>query len=326
MRTRKLGKSDQQISAIGLGCMGILGWYGERDDKEAGATLERALELGLNHFDTAEAYAGGESEKFIGETTKGRRQDVFIATKCGNYRGPDGPYVDNRPETIRKAIDGSLARLGTDYVDLYYLHRIDRDVPLEESLGTMADLVKAGKIRHVGISEVGAKTIRKADGICPIAAVQNEYSLWTREYEGEVLDTCRELDISFVAYSPLGRGFLTGTISKETPISATDSRNRHPRFNGDAFEHNLGITERVKSIAADKGCTPSQLALAWTLVQGDHIMPIPGTKRRTYLEENIAATEIEFSADELATIDAAFPDGQTQGDRYPAAMMPSLRA
>lgn len=326
MRTRKFGKSDEQISAIGLGCMGILGWYGERDDTEAAATLHRALDLGLNHFDTAEVYAGGESEKFIGTTTKGRRQDVFIATKCGNYRGPDGPYVDNRPETIRKAIDGSLARLGTDHVDLYYLHRIDRDVPLEESLGTMADLVTAGKIRHVGISEVGAKTIRKADSICPISAVQNEYSLWTREYEGEVLDTCRELDISFVAYSPLGRGFLTGTISKETPISPTDSRNRHPRFNGDAFEHNLGITERVKSIAADKGCTPSQLALAWTLVQGDHILPIPGTKRRTYLEENIAATEIEFSAEELATIDAAFPDGQTQGDRYPAAMMPSLRA
>lgn len=326
MRTRKLGKSDENISAIGLGCMGIIGWYGERDDKEARATLARALDLGLNHFDTAEVYNNGENEKFISQSIKSRREDVFLATKCGNYRSSDGPYVDNRPETIKKAIDGSLQRLETDYIDLYYLHRIDHHVPIEESLGTMAQLVEAGKVRHVGVSEVGAKTIRKANTAYPIAAVQNEYSLWTREYEGEVLDTCSELDISFVAYSPLGRGFLTGTISKETPISEGDSRNRHPRFKGDAFDHNLLITERIVRIAKEKGCTAAQLALAWNLAQGEHMMPIPGTKRRSYLEENIAACEITLNSDELARIDQAFPDGHTKGDRYPSAMMPALRA
>jgi aryl-alcohol dehydrogenase-like predicted oxidoreductase len=326
MRTRKLGKSDEQISAIGLGCMGIIGWYGERDDIEARATLARALDLGLNHFDTAEVYNGGENEKFLAGSIKGRRQDVFLATKCGNYRGADGPYVDNKPATIEKAIDGSLQRLGTDYIDLYYLHRIDRNVPIEESVGAMAELVAAGKIRHVGISEVGEETIRRANATHPIAAVQNEYSLWTREYEGEVLDACRELDISFVAYSPLGRGFLTGAISKEKPIAETDSRNRHPRFQGEALDHNLLIVDKVTQIAKEKGCTPAQLALAWAMAQGDNVMPIPGTKRRSYLEENIAACEITFSAAELAEIDKAFPDGETEGDRYPSAMMPALRA
>ena len=298
MERRTLGQG-LEVSAVGLGCMGMSAWYGETDEQESIATIHRALELGVDFLDTAEMYARGANEELVGRATKGRRDDYVIATKfIGAFsdRRPDG-----RPETIRKAIEGSLQRLGTDHVDLYYQHRVDNQTPIEETVGAMAELVAAGKVKHLGLSEASAATIRRAHAVHPITALQSEYSLWTRDPEDDVLDTCRELGIGFVAYSPLGRGFLAGRFSGPDDLDEDDFRKNHPRFTGENLERNSQIAERVKEVAEAKGVTTAQ-----------HV-PIPGTKRRTYLEQNAAASEIELTADELSELDAL---GDAAGDRY----------
>ncbi|HVH51003.1 MAG TPA: aldo/keto reductase [Gaiellaceae bacterium] len=310
MDRRTLGQG-LEVSALGLGCMGMSAWYGETDEQESIATIHRALEIGVDFLDTAEMYAKGKNEELVGRAIKGRRDDYVLATKfIGAFsdRRPDG-----RPEYIRKAIEGSLQRLGTDYVDLYYQHRVDTQTPIEETVGAMAELVNAGKVKHLGLSEAAPATIRRAQAVHPITALQTEYSLWTRDPEGEILDTCRELGIGFVSYSPLGRGFLAGRFSGPDDLAEDDFRRNHPRFSGENLERNAQIAERVKEIADAKGVTPAQLALAWVLSRGDDVVPIPGTKRRTYLEQNAAAAEIELTSDELAELDAL---GQAAGDRY----------
>jgi aryl-alcohol dehydrogenase-like predicted oxidoreductase len=318
MKTRTLGQG-LEVSAEGLGCMGMSAWYGETDEDESTASIHRALDLGINFIDTADIYGPsmGENEKLVGRAIADRRDEVVLATKFGNFFHEGGRReIRGRPEYVHEAVELSLQRLGVEHIDLYYQHRVDKTVPIEETVGAMAELVAAGKVRHLGLSEASPDTIRRAHAVHPITALQTEYSLWTRDPEDGVLAAIRELGIGFVAYSPLGRGFLTGRFRSEDDFSDDDFRKHQPRFQGDAFQRNWDLLERVQEIAADKEVTPGQLALAWVLAQGDDIVPIPGTKRRTYLEENAAAVEVELTDEELARIDEVFPRGVTAGDRY----------
>jgi aryl-alcohol dehydrogenase-like predicted oxidoreductase len=319
MNTRTLGP-ELEVSEQGLGCMGMSAWYGETDEEEALATIHRALELGIFFLDTADIYGAlpGENETLVGKAIEGHRDEVVLATKFGNVFAEDGTRsVNGRPEYVHAAVEQSLARLNVDYIDLYYQHRVDKTVPIEETVGAMAELVAAGKVRHIGLSEASPETIRRAHATHPLTALQTEYSLWSRDPEdNEVLDTVRELGIGFVAYSPLGRGFLTGAFSSPDDFAADDFRKYHPRFQGANFHRNLGLVERVRELAREKGVTAAQLGLAWVLSRGEEVVPIPGTKRRSYLEENAAAGEVELTGDDLAKIEEAFPKGATAGDRY----------
>ena len=311
---RTLGQA-LTVSDQGLGCMGMSAWYGEVDEDEAVATIHRAFELGIRFLDTADVYGNGHNEQLVGRAIAGRRDEVVLATKFGNRRHEDGRRtIDGSPDYVRSAIDASLERLGVDHVDLYYQHRVDADTPIEETVGAMAELVEAGKVRHIGLSEAGADTIRRAHAVHPIAALQSEYSLWTRDPEQNgVLETCRELGIGFVAYAPLGRGFLAGRFDSPDDLDEGDFRRSHPRFSGDNLEHNRELAATVKQLAAAKDVTPAQLALAWVLSRGDDVVPIPGTKRRTYLEQNAAASQVELSDDDLQRLDAL---DEPHGDRY----------
>jgi aryl-alcohol dehydrogenase-like predicted oxidoreductase len=318
MRTRTLGQ-DLEVAEIGLGCMGMSAFYTRVDEGEAIATIQRALDLGVTLLDTADMYGAGANERLVGRAIAGRRDRVAIATKFGQVRGPGGEPLGVRgdPEYVREACDRSLERLGTEHVDLYFQHRVDPEVPIEETVGAMSELVAAGKVRHLGLSEAAPRTIRRAHAVHPIAALETEYSLWTRGVEEEILPTVRELGIGFVAYSPLGRGFLTGRFRRPEDVPEDDSRRNHPRFQGANFERNLKVVELVREIAARKRVEPGQLALAWVLSRGDDIVPIPGTGRRGHLEQNLAAAAIELSDDDLAHLDRAAPIGITAGDRYP---------
>ncbi|MDO8210572.1 aldo/keto reductase [Conexibacter sp. CPCC 206217] len=314
---RRLGTQGLVVSAEGLGAMGMSAFYGAIDEDEGIATIQRALELGVTLIDTADMYGPHTNERLVGRAIADRRDQVVLATKFGNAIEPDGRRsVKGSPEYVRSACDASLQRLGVDYIDLYYQHRVDKNTPIEETVGAMAELVQAGKVRYLGLSEASPETIRRAHAVHPISALQTEYSLWTRDPEAEILPTVRELGVGFVPYSPLGRGFLTGTISSPEQLAENDFRRSNPRFAGDALDHNLALVERVREIADEKGVKPGQLALAWVLAQGDDIVPIPGTKRRTYLEENVAAVQIKLSDDELARLDAALPAGAAAGERY----------
>jgi aryl-alcohol dehydrogenase-like predicted oxidoreductase len=327
MQKRALGKQGLVVSDQGLGCMGMSEFYGSLDDNESIATIHRALELGLNFFDTSDMYGPFTNEELVGKALADRRDEVVIATKFGITRDGENKTIraiNGRPEYVHAACDASLKRLGTDYIDLYYQHRVDASVPIEDTVGAMAELVQAGKVRYLGLSEAGAQTIRRAHAVHPISALQTEYSLWSRDCEDEILPTVRELGIGFVAYSPLGRGFLTGQFKSFEDLEANDYRRHSPRFQGENFQKNLELVDRVKALAEAKGYLASQLALAWVLAQGETIVPIPGTKRRKYLEENIAASDIQLSEQDLAEIEAAFPKDAAQGLRYPEAMMTSV--
>jgi aryl-alcohol dehydrogenase-like predicted oxidoreductase len=325
MKQRQLG--TLQVSALGLGCMGMSAFYGTTDEDEAIATIHRALELGVSFLDTAELYGPYTNEELVGRAIAGRRDEVVLATKFGirlaaTPENPVNRVIDGSRENVRRSIEGSLGRLGVEHVDLYYQHRIDPATPIEETVGALAELVQEGKIRHLGLSEAAPETIRRAHAVHPITAVQTEYSLWTRDPEAEIIPTCRELGIGFVPYSPLGRGFLSGRFKSPDELAPDDFRRHGPRFQGENLQANLRIVAKVEEIAAEKGVTPGQLALAWVLAQGDDVVPIPGTKRRTYLEENIAAADVQLSAEDLARIDAELP--ATAGDRYDAVGMSTL--
>ena len=325
MQKRKLGK-DVAVAAIGLGCMGMSEFYGPASEADSIATIHRALDLGIDFLDTADIYGLGRNEMLLGRALKGRRDRAFLATKFGNVRGSKGEFLDvnGRPEYVRQACDGSLKRLGVEAIDLYYQHRVDPNVPIEETIGAMVRLVEAGKIRYLGMSEAAPGTLRRACAVHPILALQTEYSLWSRDPEAEILPACRELNVGFVAYSPLGRGFLTGRFQKEEDLSPEDTRRLHPRFQGENFRRNLRLAEAVRQMAEEKSCTPAQLALAWILARSESIIPIPGTKHIRYLEENLDALQVQLGPDEIRRLGEAFPPGSAAGERYNSNAMKFL--